>query len=294
MNREKAGNSANKNAIIGNIILTILNFVIGSLAGSTALVAEAANNLGDCLSTAISWFAFRIGNRKPDEEHPYGYGRIEPLMSIFIALLLFYVSYGILTDAYSKFITVGSLTAPNWISAVMALIAAVICFYMSKNLTKTGIKINSQLLIAQGNEKMTDVYVSITIFCGIVGAHLGYPILDPILAVVIAALVIKVGFEMFLENIENLLGHVPKGLTDKIMKVALSVNEVRDVRNLKINTVGPTNSCELDLILNDESSFDDVYEISNKVESEIVRSINFISSASIHVVPDTKIITDDF
>ena len=101
MDREEIGNRSNKFAILVNVILTILNFVVGIISGSTALVAQAADNAGDLLSNLIGLWAFRVGLRPADAEHPYGHGRIEPLVGLFIALILFFIAYQIFLEAYT-------------------------------------------------------------------------------------------------------------------------------------------------------------------------------------------------
>ena len=87
-NREDDGKRAARIGVAGNVILTILNAVIGLAAGSTALVAEAADNFGDVISSLIGLIAFRIGLKPADKDHPYGHGRIEPIVGLIIAFIL--------------------------------------------------------------------------------------------------------------------------------------------------------------------------------------------------------------
>ena len=122
MDREEIGNKASKYAILVNVILTISNFVVGIISGSTALVAQAADNAGDLLSNLIGLWAFHIGLRPADAEHPYGHGRIEPLVGLLISLILFFIAYQIFLEAYSKFLMIGSLTAPSWMPQLWRLL----------------------------------------------------------------------------------------------------------------------------------------------------------------------------
>jgi len=85
---EKTGRKAVTVAISGNILLTIFNFVVGILSGSTALVAEAAHTLSDVITSMITAVGFRIGLKPPDSEHPYGHGRAEPLVGLVIVVFL--------------------------------------------------------------------------------------------------------------------------------------------------------------------------------------------------------------
>jgi cation diffusion facilitator family transporter len=289
-NRKNDGNRAAKIGIVGNIILTILNAVIGLAAGSTALVAEAADNFADIISSLIGLIAFRVGLKPADKDHPYGHGRIEPIVGLFIALLLLYIAYQIFLDAYTKFVMLNSLTPPGWIAAGMALVALVINMYMSVYLLKTGKKINSHVITATGNQKRVDVLACVAVAGGVVGSQLGYPILDPILAVIIGFLIVKTALEMGRENFNSIMGKVPPNLEDKISKVVLYIREVKSVDNIKINPVGPYYYAEMDIYLDKKMPVEDAYQITNQVEKMVLESIQFINGISIHVHPEDNLV----
>ena len=286
MDREEIGNKASKYAILVNIILTILNFVVGIISGSTALVAQAADNAGDLLSNLIGLWAFRIGLRPADAEHPYGHGRIEPLVGLLISLILFFIAYQIFLEAYTKFLMINSLTAPSWIAAGMAIIAFFLNYFVMKYLFKTGKEIHSQILVATANQKKMDVFTSVAIFFGIVGSQLGYPILDPILAVVIGVLVIKTAFDVARENINNLMGKVPsKKLINDIKSVAVSVEGVYDAHDIKVNNMGPYASVEIHVEVKGDLPLREAHKIAHKVERTIITKIDIISIAIVHLDP---------
>ena len=281
-NREEQGDKAVKLGIIGNVILTVLNLIVGIISGSTALTAEAADNFGDMISSLIGFLAFHFALKPADKEHPYGHGRIEPLVGLLISFTLFFIAYQIFQEAYFKFLMHSSLTAPDWIAAIMALIALFINLYMAYYLLKTGKKINSQVISATGNQKKIDVFACIAVFGGVIGSQLGYPILDPILAVIIALLVTKTAIEMARDNVKNIMGKFPTGMDDEIRNVVFDIKGVKFVRNIKINTVGPYYSVELEVCLDDKMDFN-VYEISDQVEKIVIKSIELVNSVSVHV-----------
>jgi cation diffusion facilitator family transporter len=286
MDREEIGNRANKFAILVNVILTILNFVVGIISGSTALVAQAADNAGDLLSNLIGLWAFRIGLKPADAEHPYGHGRIEPLVGLLISIILFFIAYQIFQEAYAKFLMIGSLAAPSWIAAGMAIVAFFMNYFVMKYLFKTGKEINSQILMATGNQKKMDVFTSVAIFFGIVGSQLGYPILDPILAVVIGCLVIKTAFDVARENLDNLMGKVPsKKLINDIKSVAVSVDGVYDAHDIKVNNIGPYASAEFHVKVKSDLPLKEAHKIAHNVEKTIIKKIDIINTVTVHVCP---------
>ncbi|MCQ5361767.1 cation diffusion facilitator family transporter, partial [[Ruminococcus] torques] len=80
---------------ISNVILITLNSAVGLLGGSSALVAQAADNAGDLISNLVGLWAFRFGLKPADTGHPFGHGRIEPLVGLLISLILFFIAYQI-------------------------------------------------------------------------------------------------------------------------------------------------------------------------------------------------------
>ena len=126
--REKSGRKAIIVGISGNAILVIFNFVVGTLSGSTALIAESAHTFSDILDSSIAFIGFKIGLKPPDSEHPYGYGRAESLAGLITVVFLLFVAFEILSDVHQKLLLGGGLAPPGWTAAIMALVGIVINF----------------------------------------------------------------------------------------------------------------------------------------------------------------------
>ncbi len=289
MDRAEIGNRASKFAIISNVILITLNSAVGLLGGSSALVAQAADNAGDLISNLVGLWAFRFGLKPADTGHPFGHGRIEPLVGLLISLILFFIAYQIFQEAYSKFLMIGSLRAPSLFTAVMAIVAFIINFFIMNYLFTKGKEINSPVILATANQKKVDVFTSVAIFFGIVGSHLGYPILDPILAVVIGFLVIKTGFDVARDNINDIMGKVPSNkLVSDIESAAVSIKGVCEVHDIKVNYMGPYASVELHIEVKSNLSFKEADEIADNVEKTIINKIEIITAAIVHVNPSKE------
>src|ERR1700690_1045264 len=100
--RNKIGQKAVTVSVTGKIILTILNFIIGTLSGSTALVAESAHTFSDIFTSAIAFIGFKIGLKPADKDHPYGHGKAEPLAGLLIVIFLVVISYEIFLEVDRK------------------------------------------------------------------------------------------------------------------------------------------------------------------------------------------------
>lgn len=285
--RKKLGQKAVSVAIIGNIGLTIFNFIIGILSGSTALIAEAAHTFSDILTSSITFIGFRISLKPPDRLHPYGHGRAEPLVGLVIVVFLGIIAFEILTEVYRKIFLGGPITAPETIAAGMALIGVVVNFLMTTYIMRTGKKINSPAIIADAQHQKVDIFSSAAIFVGVIGSKLGFPILDPVVAIFIAILVLKTAFDVGRENINNILGTVPsKDILKDINNSASSVEGVLGVHNVRINYLGPYASVELHVTVREDLSLKEAHDIAHKVEEMIVKDVDIVSMVIVHVCPD--------
>lgn len=285
--RKKLGQKAVSVAIIGNIGLTIFNFTVGILSGSTALIAEAAHTFSDILTSTITFIGFRISLKPPDRLHPYGHGRAEPLVGLVIVVFLGIIAFEIISEVYRKILLEGPVTPPETIAAGMALVGVFVNLIMTTYIMRTGKKINSPAIIADAQHQKIDIFSSAAIFFGVIGAQLGFPILDPIVAIFIALLVLKTAFDVGKENINNILGTVPsKEIMVDIKTAALSVKGTYGIHNVRINYLGPYASVELHVRVDEDLSLKEAHAIAHNVEEKIVEEVDIVSMVTVHVCPD--------
>ncbi len=273
-------------AISGNIFLTVFNIIIGMLSGSTALVAEGAHTLSDVLTSILAYIGFRIGMKPADEEHHYGHGRAEPIIGMIIVAFLLIVAYEILSEVYVK-ITIGeALAAPDMTAAVMALIGIGVNITMTTYLIRTGKRIHSPALIADGNHQKVDIFSCCAILVGVIGAQLGFPVLDPLVAIFIALMVLKTAFNVARDNVNHLMGTIPsKELMEELKSVSMDVNGVKGVHDIKINFMGPYASAEIHVELDGDLTLRESHKIAHRVEKEVITKIETITSISVHTCP---------
>lgn len=287
--REKTGRKAVLVAISGNILLTIFNFIVGTLSGSTALVAEAAHTLSDILTSIITAIGFKIGLKPPDSKHPYGHGRAEPLVGLVIVVFLVVIAYEILSEVYHKFLLGGELAPPDWTAAVMALIGIAVNYAMTTYMMRAGKKIHSPAIVADAQHQKVDIFSCAAIFVGVIGSKFGLPILDPLVAVFIALLVIKTAFQVARDNINNIMGRVPsEDILDDIKKAALSVEGTSGIHDVKINYVGPYASVDLHVEVDDDLKLREAHGIAHRVEDRIIDQVDIVTMVNVHVCPKNE------
>lgn len=292
--REKIGKKASYVAIFGNIFLTVFNIAVGLLSGSTALVAEGFHTLSDVITSIIAFVGFKIGMRPADEDHPYGHGKAEALVGLIIVVFLVIVAYEIISGVYTKIALGEVITPPDKIAAIMALIGIFINYTMTTYLIRTGKKINSPALIADGNHQKVDIFSCIAILIGVIGSQLGYPILDPLVGVIIALIIIYTAFHMGKDNVNIIMGKVSSSKIINDVKIsALDLKCVKGVHDIKINNMGPYVSVELHIELNKDLKLEKAHEIAHDVEQKIINEVASVKMVNVHSCPTEVICKKD-
>ncbi|EKF84740.1 cation diffusion facilitator family transporter [Methanobacterium formicicum DSM 3637] len=286
LERENIGRKASMVAISGNILLTIFNFIVGTLSGSTALVAEAAHTLSDVITSILAFVGFKIGMKPADRDHQYGHGRAEPIAGLIIVVFLVVVAYEILSDVYVKLLMNESLQAPDWTAAGMAVIGMIVNYAMTTYLIRSGKKINSPALIADGQHQKVDIFSCGAVLVGVIGAQMGFTLLDPIVAMFIAIMVLRTAFVVARDNINTIMGKLPsEEILEEIRAAAMSVEEVKGVHDLRVNNMGPYASAELHIELDGDLKLRESHEISHKVEKQVINNVGPIKMAIVHTCP---------
>lgn len=286
LKREKIGKRTFYTVITGNIFLTIFNLIIGLYSGSTALVADGFHTLSDVLMSIITFIGFKIGMKPADEKYRYGYGRAEPIVGLIMVVFLGIVAFEILSGVYSKIFLSGTITPPDWIAAIMALIGIFVNYTMSTYLIRSGKRINSPAFIADGNHQKVDIFSCAAILIGVIGSQFGLPLLDPLVAILIALIIFNIAFKVARNNLNILMGKIPsKQMIEDIKKSALTFECVKGVHDVKVNNMGPYSSVELHIELNKELGLEKAHEITENVEKNILNNIKSIKMVIIHTDP---------
>ena len=284
--RTKAGTKASVVAIVANCFMTVLNIVVGLMSGSYALVSEGAHTLSDVATSVIAYLGFKIGQKPADKEHPIGHGRAEAISGLIIVIFLAIVAYEIITGAFEKILHPELITVPNVYAAIMAFVGIIINFAISEYIIRIGKEINSPAIIADGKHQKTDIFSSIAILIGVAVSNMGFPILDPLVGLVIGLLIVKTAFEIAKENIDNIMGKVPsQKLIKQVKEVADSTPHAQNAHNIKVDYQGSYATVYLHIEVDGNLSLNESHKIVHTVENNILKEIPEIKSAMVHACP---------
>lgn len=285
--RNKAGKKAATVAIIANCFLTVFNIAIGMIAGSYALISEGAHTLSDVITSIIAYLGFKIGQKPADDEHPIGHGRAEAISGLVIVIFLVLVSYEIMLGAIEKLINPSTITVPETIAAIMAVFGIIINFAVSEYIIRIGKQINSPAIVADGKHQKTDIFASIAVLAGVIASNLGFPIIDPLVGLIIGFFILKTAYEIGKENIDNIMGKVPsKELISEIEKVANnSTPKAQNAHEIKVDYLGSYATVTLHVEVDGSMTLDEAHKIIHIIQNNITQEIPEIKYAVVHACP---------
>lgn len=284
--RSKAGKKAATVAIVANCFLTLFNIAIGIMSGSYALVSEGAHTLSDVATSVIAYIGFKIGQKPADDEHPIGHGRAEAIGGLIIVLFLGMVAYEIMQGAIERLLNPSLITTPDFYAAIMAVLGIIINFSVSEYIIKIGKEIRSPAIVADGKHQKTDIFSSIAVLLSVVVSNMGYPILDPIIGLIIGVLILKTAYEVGKENIDNIMGKIPsQEFINKIKRVANKTPKAQDAHNIKVDYLGSYAVVSLHVKVDGNMTVDESHKIAHIVETNLINKIPEVKYAVVHVCP---------
>ena len=285
--REKGGKKAAIVAIVANCILTALNIAVGLMSGSYALISEGGHTLSDIATSVIAYIGFKIGQKPADEEHPLGHGRAEAISGLVIVLFLAMVAYEIMTGAVEKILNPALIRTPDIYAALMAVFGIFVNYSISEYIINLGKKIKSPAIVADGKHQKTDIFSSIAVLVGVVASNMGYPVLDPIVGLVIGFLILKTAYEIGKENIDNIMGKVPsQKFVNKIKRIAdKSSPRAHNAHNIKVDYLGSYATVTLHIEMDGDMSLEESHEIVHLVQNNIIKKMPEVKYVIVHACP---------
>ena len=284
--RHKGGKKAAIVAITANCFLTVFNVSVGMLCGSYALVSEGAHTLSDVATSIIAYIGFYIGQKPADDEHPIGHGRAEAISGLTIVVFLAVVGWEILQGSVDRILNPSLITIPETPVAIMAVFGIIINLAVSDYIIGIGKQIKSPAIVADGKHQRTDIFSSIVILVGVIVSNMGYPILDPIIAMLISGLIFKTAIEIGKENIDNIMGKVPsEDFIERIKEVAESTPNVENAHDIKVDYLGSYATVSLHIQLDGNMTLEESHKMVHVVQDNIVKEIPEIKYAMVHACP---------
>ena len=271
-------------AVVTNIVLLAIKYTFALLSGSIALKAEAIHSLSDIVASLTVFVGLKISKRK-SKSFPYGLYKVENLVSILVALAIFFAGYEIVTEALSSGPSVDLNHVPLTLASVLCIIG--ITFGFSRYELRVGKQINSPSLIADGQHIRVDMFAGAVVLVGLISSVIGFNV-DRIAALIIAAFIAWSGGEILLNAIRVLLDasldYETLSTAENIIK---SEPQVVEIQNLMGRNSGRYKFIEASIVLKTHD-LDKAHFITNQIEAKIKEQIENADQVLIHYEPTHK------
>ena len=239
MEREKVIVRTSMVGILANIFLASFKAVVGILSSSIAIILDAVNNLSDVMSSVITIIGTKLAEKKPDKNHPYGYGRIENLSTSLIAVIVLYAGITSLVESIKKIV---HPVKPDYSAAALVIVASavVVKILLGLYVRKKGESVNSDSLIASGKDALLDSVISTATLISAVIYLTLHIRTEAWLGAIISLVIIKSGLEILADSLSSIIGkRIDSELSKAIKETVKSFPEVQGAYDLLLHNYGP-------------------------------------------------------
>ena len=239
ISREKAIVRTSLIGIIANVFLAAFKAVVGLTTHSIAIVLDAVNNISDAGSSLITIVGTKLAGKEPDKKHPFGYGRIEYLSAMIIAVIVLYAGITSLVESVRQIIH-PETPDYNAVSLVIVAVAVVVKILLGRYVKNAGVRVNSDSLINSGEDATLDSVISASTLVAAGIFLLFHVSLEAWLGAIISAVIIKSGIGMLRDTISQILGERNDAeLAKSIRQTVISFPDVQGAYDLVLNNYGP-------------------------------------------------------
>ncbi len=275
-------------SIAVNLILSVFKLIAGVAAYSGAMISDAVHSASDVFSTVIVMIGISVSRKKSDKEHPYGHERLECVASVILAVILFATGAGIGTGGIQKIVSGSTedIRIPGMLALSAAVVSVVVKEWMYWYTRAAAKKINSGALMADAWHHRSDALSSIGSFAGILGARMGFPVMDPLASVVICVFILKAALNIFRDAVNKMVDKSCDEATVQSMKsVALNSQGVVEIDDIRTRMFGAKAYVDIEIAADENLTLKDSHEIAENVHGSIERQFPEVKHCMVHVNP---------
>lgn len=270
-----------------NLIVAFAKIVFGYLSGAVSILSDGFHSLTDSTSNIVALVGVNAARKPPDKEHPYGHRKFETMAAAGIMTMLVLVTAEVLRAAIGRLSSgVHAQIRPSAFIVMVATLAVNLIVVSYEG--RAGRRLASEVLLADATHTRSDVYTSIAVILALAGARLGYPILDPLAALVVAGFI---GYAVYSIGRDAI-----RILSDRtVMDESALRGVVLDVPGVlgchRIRSRGSTDHVFVDLHvwLHGSTRLDEAHRVSHVVKDRLMQHFPQITDAVIHIEPPPKI-----
>ncbi len=270
-----------------NVFQTLIKIGFGILGQSAALIADGIHSLSDLLSDLLVIIAVRLGSREADYEHPYGHRRFETIATVILGVSLVAIGGGITWTVMNRMAHPEHLPAPNAIGLGIAAVSILVNEWLYHYTKRIARKTRSKLLMANAWHQRSDAISSLVVLFGIGAVMLGYPLADAIAAIVVALMIAKIGLNLVLESIKELVDtSLPPKMIAEIRASIMGIDGVEGIHLLRTRQMGEDALIDAHIVVDPRITVSEGHSIGDTVRDELISRFDDVMDVLVHVDPE--------
>ncbi|HCZ47692.1 MAG TPA: cation-efflux pump [Gammaproteobacteria bacterium] len=267
-----------------NLFLALIKFAGGIFAHSQALIADAIDSTADLFSDMAVLYGARQSARAPDAKHPYGHGRIETLVSVFLGGVLLATAAGISLHAAQRLLDPEQILPPGPAALAVAVVAIALKEWIYRYTLRVGRETRSRMLEANAWHQRTDSISSLVVLTGVGGSLLGMPYLDPVAAIGVSVLIARVGWELLWQSASELADSaLARERVAAIRRTIRDVEGVHGLHMLRTRRAGPDALVDVHVQVNPHISVSEGHRIAEHIRERLIRDLDEVSDVLVHI-----------
>ena len=287
MEREKKIIKTSILGILVNIGLVAFKSIVGVIVNSIAIILDAVNNLTDVISSIVTIIGTKLANKAPDKEHPFGHGRIEYFTAAIVSSIVLLAGIVAIKESIEKIINPAD-TNYSMISLVIIAVAVVVKFVFGRYVKKVGKRINSQSLIASGQDAFMDSVLSFTTLVAAIINYIWHLNLEGYLGVIIGIVIIKSAIEILKETVNEMIGQrADNEIAKKIKTEVNSYKEVQGAYDLTLHNYGPSKTiATVHIQVRDDMTANEIHALTREISTKIYEKYGILTTIGIYAAND--------
>lgn len=269
--------------LAANVFVVLLKVAVGVATGSLAVFGDAIHASVDALNNVLGLAVMRVASKAPDDDHPYGHEKFESLGALLVVVFLSVSVFELLKGSIGRLVG-GAVPLPAApVDVALLALTLVVNIWVSWYETRAGRRLNSELLLADAAHTRVDVFITAAVIAGLYLSSSGFPWADPVLAIIVAVLIGRIGLEIIRRAMPTLVDEAALH-RDDIRGVAEQVEGVESAYAIRSRTAAAVRFAELTIAVSGTVNVTVAHEIADAVEQEIRARLD-IQEIVVHVEP---------
>lgn len=270
-----------------NLAVAAAKYIYGTMTDSAAMQADGIHSVFDSAGNVVGLLGIAIAARPADETHPYGHAKFETYASLIIGLLLILAALEVGGSAISKLVSQDYSAQVTPISFVVMVGTLMVNLGVTWYEHRKAKSLNSEVLRADASHTLSDALVSVGVIIGLIFVSLGFPIADPIMALVVMIAILATAFDVFKHTAVTLSDHarLPE---DEVQALASAFEGVRDVHRIRTRGTEAEVYVDMHILVDPTMTVSAAHALCDRIESTISEHFPTVIEVLVHIEPDDE------